>query len=68
MTLAAALSDNPELLTYLYILKINPNVQVIYLPQNMPFLFSLPSTVPITNTLPLATPTPQPTPTPTAAP
>lgn len=68
LTLAASLADNPELLTYLYILKINPNVQVIYLPQNMPFLFSLPSTVHITNTLPLATPTPLPTPTPTAAP
>jgi regulator of protease activity HflC (stomatin/prohibitin superfamily) len=68
MTLAASLADNPELLTYLYILKINPNVQVIYLPQNMPFLFSLPTTAPITNTLTLATPTPQPTPTPTATP
>lgn len=68
LTLAASLADNPELLTYLYILKINPNVQVIYLPQNMPFLFSLPTTVPITNTLPVATPTPQPTPMPTATP
>ena len=68
MTLAASLADNPELLTYLYILKINPNVQVIYLPQNMPFLFSLPTTEPITNTLTLATPTPQPTPAPTATP
>lgn len=64
LALAAALADNPELLNYLYIIKINPNVQVIYLPQNMPFLFSLPTTT-ITNTVPLATPTPEPTPTPT---
>ena len=39
---AAVLSDNPELLTYQYITKLAPNVQVMFLPSNAPFLFPLP--------------------------
>ena len=40
--LAAVLNNNPEMLTYEYIQKIAPNVQVIYLPSGTPLL--LPST------------------------
>jgi regulator of protease activity HflC (stomatin/prohibitin superfamily) len=65
--IAVALADNPELLKYLYIVKINPNVQVMMLPENVPFIYSLP-TMPITTTLTLETPTPVPTPSPTPGP
>lgn len=41
---AAVLSDNPELLTYQYITKLAPNVQVMFLPNNAPFIFPLPDT------------------------
>jgi regulator of protease activity HflC (stomatin/prohibitin superfamily) len=50
--LAEVLQNNPEMLTYEYIQKIAPNLQVIYLPSDTPLL--LPSMVP--------------TPVPTAAP
>ncbi|MDI6770477.1 MAG: prohibitin family protein [Anaerolineales bacterium] len=39
---AAVLSGNPELLTYQYITKLAPNVQVMFLPNNAPFIFPLP--------------------------
>jgi regulator of protease activity HflC (stomatin/prohibitin superfamily) len=42
--LAQVLNDNPEMLTYEYIQKIAPNVQVIYLPSGTPLL--LPSVNP----------------------
>jgi regulator of protease activity HflC (stomatin/prohibitin superfamily) len=59
--LAAVLRDHPEMLTYEYIQKIAPNLQVIYLPSGTPLL--LPSTTPTTPTIP-TTPTPSPTPNP----
>ena len=65
--IAAALADNPELINYLYIVKLNPNVQVMLLPNDTSYLYALP-TMPISTTLPLATPAPEPTPTPTAVP
>ncbi len=40
--IAAALQDNPDLLTYQYITKLSPNVQVMLLPSGSPFLFPLP--------------------------
>jgi len=40
--LAASLEGRPELLTYLYINKLSPNVQVMFLPNNAPFIFPLP--------------------------
>jgi len=46
--LAEVLKNNPEMLTYEYIQKIAPNLQVIYLPSGTPLL------------LPSVTPTPQP--------
>lgn len=42
--IAIALAGNKDLLTYQYITKLSPNVQVMYLPSNSPFLFQLPST------------------------
>jgi len=42
--LAASLEGRPELLTYLYINKLSPNVQVMFLPSNAPFIFPLPET------------------------
>jgi len=40
--LAASLEGRPELLTYLYINKLSPNVQVMFLPSDAPFIFPLP--------------------------
>ena len=39
--IAAALKDKPELLTYQYITKITPNINVMLLPSDAPFLFPL---------------------------
>ena len=43
--IAAALKDNPDLLTYQYITKLAPNVQVMYLPSGQPYLIPLPTSV-----------------------
>jgi regulator of protease activity HflC (stomatin/prohibitin superfamily) len=40
--IADVLKENPDLLTYQYITKLSPNVQVMFLPSNTPFLFPLP--------------------------
>ena len=42
--LNAALEGHPDLLTYQYITKLAPNVQVKFLPNNAPFIFPLPET------------------------
>ncbi len=63
-----ALEDNQELLTYTYITKIAPGVQVMLLPSDNQFLFPLPTLEPGSNlvpTLPTPVPTPLPTPFPT---
>jgi regulator of protease activity HflC (stomatin/prohibitin superfamily) len=39
-----ALEGHPDLLTYQYITKLAPNVQVMFLPSNAPFIFPLPET------------------------
>jgi regulator of protease activity HflC (stomatin/prohibitin superfamily) len=49
---AAVLQANPDLLTYQYITKLSPNVQVMFLPSDAPFIFPLPQTVPETTTTP----------------
>lgn len=41
--IAGALNNNPDLLTYQYITKLSPNVSVMYLPSNSPFVFQLPN-------------------------
>ncbi len=59
--IASALKDNSELLTYTYIQKIAPNVQVMYLPSGQPYLLPLPTAAaPATGA---AAPTGAPTPT-----
>ncbi len=40
--IADVLRVNPSLLTYEYIDKISPNVKVMFLPSNSPFLFTIP--------------------------
>ena len=62
-----ALENNQELITYTYITKIAPGVQVMLLPSDNQFLFPLPTLEPGSNLLP-AIPTPEPTPLPTAEP
>lgn len=64
-TIAAAVVDNPDLLSYLYILKINPNIQVMMIPDNVPFLLPLPTMGPPAPVVVDVAPTPTPTPTPT---
>lgn len=40
--IAAALKDKPDLLTYQYITKLAPEIQVMLLPSNSPFIFPFP--------------------------
>jgi regulator of protease activity HflC (stomatin/prohibitin superfamily) len=68
LLVAGALKDNAELLTYTYITKIAPGVQVMLLPSDNQFLFPLPTLEPgssIVPVLPTPIPTPEPTPIPT---
>ena len=65
--IADAIQTNQDLLTYTYINKLTPGIQVMLLPSNSPFLFPLPTLGP---SAPVATPTPSsvlpaPLPTPT---
>jgi regulator of protease activity HflC (stomatin/prohibitin superfamily) len=55
--IAAALSTNPDVLTFRYIDKLSPNVQVIYLPSGQEVLLPLPTpTVPdVADVLPTPT-------------
>jgi regulator of protease activity HflC (stomatin/prohibitin superfamily) len=39
-----AIKNNPDLLTYQYIEKLGPNIDVMLLPSDSPFLFPLPET------------------------
>ncbi len=41
--IAAALADKPELLTYQYITKLAPGIQVMLVPNNTPYLLPLPT-------------------------
>lgn len=65
--LADAVRDNPELLTYQYIARIAPGIQVMLLPSDNQFLFPLPTLEPGL-VLPTPLPTPEPTPLPTPTP
>ncbi|MCX8061025.1 MAG: SPFH domain-containing protein [Anaerolineales bacterium] len=64
--IAQALQENPDLLTYQYITKLAPNIQVMLVPNNMPYLLPLPSmgptSVPTTTLSPTILPTPTATP------
>jgi regulator of protease activity HflC (stomatin/prohibitin superfamily) len=69
--IAKALADSPDLLNYQYITKISPNVQVMLVPSNSPFLLPFPQSQlnQYGPTAPQPTTTPvQPEPTPTVLP
>jgi regulator of protease activity HflC (stomatin/prohibitin superfamily) len=53
--IAAALRDNPEVLTFEYIDKLAPGIQVMLVPSNSPYLLPLPTLEP-TNATPTAAP------------
>lgn len=55
--IARVLKENPDLLTYQYITKLSPNIQVMFLPSDTPFLFPLPEVGPAAPLTP-AEPTP----------
>lgn len=70
--LQEALNENPELLQYTFINRLSPGVQTVFLPNDVPYLFPLPttnaSTAPALDSLLPAVPTPAPSPTPLPAP
>ncbi len=68
LNISTAVANNQDLINYLYILKINPNIQAMLLPNNVPFLFPLPTMGPFPLPTDEATPTPYPSPTPTPLP
>jgi regulator of protease activity HflC (stomatin/prohibitin superfamily) len=61
----AALQNNPDLLTYQYITKLSPNIEVMLVPNNTPYLLPLQAIGPSTPTDLTVLPTPEPTPLPT---
>jgi regulator of protease activity HflC (stomatin/prohibitin superfamily) len=66
--IAKALQSNPDLLTYTYINKLSPGIQVMLVPNNTPYLLPLPTMGPPAQSATQASPTPAPTPVPTALP
>ena len=70
--IAKVVEAQADLMSYLYINKINPGVQVMLMPNDVPFLFPLPTLGPpvpeILDITPTPTPTPTILPTPTATP
>jgi len=70
--IAQALQDNPDLLTYQYINKLAPGIQVMLVPSNAPYLLPLPTITASASegipTEPTILPTPLPTPLPTTTP
>jgi regulator of protease activity HflC (stomatin/prohibitin superfamily) len=61
--IARALADKPELLTYQYITKLAPGIQVMLVPNNTPYLLPLPTLEQFGPTTPSFLPTEEPTPT-----
>lgn len=58
---AEVLAEYPDLLTYVYITKLSPNVDVMFLPSDSPFIFSLPDMTEVTTPETEAAPTTEPT-------
>jgi regulator of protease activity HflC (stomatin/prohibitin superfamily) len=44
--IAAALKDNPDLITYQYVQKLAPGIQVMLVPNDTPYLLPLPTLTP----------------------
>jgi regulator of protease activity HflC (stomatin/prohibitin superfamily) len=59
--IAAALRDNPDLLTFEYIQKLAPGIQVMLVPSNAPYLLPLPELEQETVVIPTSEPTEVPT-------
>ena len=59
--LGQALANNPDVITLRYVDKLSPNIQVMLVPSNSPFLLPLPS---LSTALPTVNPGPEITPTP----
>jgi prohibitin 1 len=66
--IAAALKEKPELLTYQYITKLAPGIEVMLVPNNTPYLLPLPTLQATNPETPSFVPTPLPTPLPTTTP
>ena len=56
--ISAALKDNPDLLNYQYINRLSPNLQVMLVPSNSPFLLPFPTSLTPTTTPTETVPTP----------
>lgn len=56
--IAAAIEDNPELITFEYIQKLSPGIQVMLVPSENPFLLPIPE---LEDLEPTVIPTPEPT-------
>jgi len=61
--LARALAEKPDLLTYQYITKLSPGIQVMLVPNDTPYLLPLPTLEAPELIAPTVQPTPEPTPT-----
>ena len=48
--IAKVIKDNPDLLSYQYISKLSPGIQVMVLPSDSPFLYTVPEMDPLTTT------------------
>jgi regulator of protease activity HflC (stomatin/prohibitin superfamily) len=71
--IASALTKSPDLLEYTYVTRLGPNVQVMLVPSNSPYLFQLPQMSTYlapggSQQLPSLLPTPLPTPAPATTP
>ena len=67
--LSTAVADNPDLIQYLYINKINPSIQTMLLPsEGINYFYPLPDMGPSASLAPELTPEPSPTPTPMPTP
>jgi regulator of protease activity HflC (stomatin/prohibitin superfamily) len=62
LLIAGALRENPDLLTYQYITKLSPGIQVMLVPNDTPYLLPLPSLESDSALFYETQPTPEPTP------
>jgi len=56
--IAAQLRDNPQLVTFRYVEKLAPGIQVMLVPSDNPFLLPLPGLTSTTEVVPTPAPTP----------
>ncbi|MBN1145937.1 MAG: prohibitin family protein [Anaerolineales bacterium] len=69
LVISTAVAENPDLIQYLYINKINPSIQTMLLPsEGLNYFYPLPTVGPPASLAPELTPAPTPTPLPTPQP